>query len=115
MPLGRRSLIGRKQPPLVGMVGSVSARTAKHAAASEPDGTQLSGPLHLRTGAGEVELDVAALHRDGDLDADRLVELDAVIVEVIDEAIGSLGDGAQAPCGSSSPSARRSSSKIEAS
>ena len=45
VPLGRRSLIGRKQPPLVGMVGSVRARTAKHAAASEPDGTQLSGPF----------------------------------------------------------------------
>ena len=88
-------MIGRKQPPLVGIVGSVRARTAQHAAASDPDGTQLSGPLHLRAGAGEVELDGAAAQRDRDLDADRLVELDAVIVEVIDEAIGALGDGAQ--------------------
>src|SRR5918995_1803773 len=47
-------------------------------------------PLHLRAGALEVELDVAAFHRDGDLDADRLVELDAVIVEVVDEPIGAL-------------------------
>jgi len=44
VPLGRRSFTGRKHPPLVGMRGSVRARTAKHAAAREPDGTQLSGP-----------------------------------------------------------------------
>src|SRR4029077_15980885 len=43
-PLGKRNATGRKHPPLVGMRGSVSARTAKHAAASEPEGTQLSGP-----------------------------------------------------------------------
>ena len=61
-------------------------RTGRHA---------IERSLGLRTGALEVELDVAALHRDGDLDADRLVELDTVIVEVIDEAIGSLGDGAE--------------------
>ena len=95
VPLGRRSVIGRKQPPLVGMVGSVSARTAKHAAASEPDGTQLSGPFTCGLVPVEVELDVAALDRDRDLDADRLVELDAVVVEVVDEAVGALGDGAQ--------------------
>src|SRR5258706_409532 len=45
VPGGSFRLIGRKQPPLVGMSGSVSARTAQHAAASEPDGTQFIGPL----------------------------------------------------------------------
>ena len=44
-PLGRCSVTGRKQPALVGIVGSVSARTAKYAAAWDPDGTQLNGPL----------------------------------------------------------------------
>ena len=44
LPRGSTSRIGRKQPPLVGMVGSVSTRIAKQAAASEPDGTQLNGP-----------------------------------------------------------------------
>src|SRR3954469_2859706 len=44
LPGGRCSEIGRKQPPLVGIFGSVRARTAQHAAASDPDGTQLNGP-----------------------------------------------------------------------
>src|SRR5215468_1360248 len=43
-PLGSRRVSGRKHPPFVGMRGSVSARTAKQAAASEPEGTQLRGP-----------------------------------------------------------------------
>src|ERR1700721_4197622 len=45
VPGGKLRLIGRKQPPLVGISGSVSARTAQHAAASEPDGTQFICPL----------------------------------------------------------------------
>ena len=44
LPSGRCNEIGRKQPALVGIAGSVSARIAKHAAASEPDGTQFIGP-----------------------------------------------------------------------
>ncbi len=44
-PSGRCRLTGRKQPPLVGMRGSVTARTAKYSAAWEPEGTQLNGPL----------------------------------------------------------------------
>ncbi len=114
VPLGRRNLMGRKQPPLVGMVGSVRRphgvarrrqRAGRHA---------IERPLHLRARAFEVELDVAALHRDGDLDADRLVELDTVIVEVIDEPIGALGDGCSALRVIVSDRCR-SSSKIEAS
>src|SRR4029077_8405273 len=45
VPGGRFRLIGRKHPPLVGISGSVSARTAQQAAASDPDGTQFIGPL----------------------------------------------------------------------
>ena len=37
----------------------------------------------------------AVLNGDGDLETDMPVELDAVIVVVIDVAIGALGDGAQ--------------------
>ena len=44
LPSGKCNEIGRKQPALVGIAGSVSARIAKHAAASEPDGTQFIGP-----------------------------------------------------------------------
>src|SRR5581483_12342765 len=45
LPSGSTSETGRKQPPLVGIDASVSARTAKYAAACAPDGTQLNGPL----------------------------------------------------------------------
>ena len=44
LPAGSSSEIGRKQPPLLGIDGSVTARTAKQAAARLPDGTQLTGP-----------------------------------------------------------------------
>ena len=44
---GSVSAIGRKQPPLLGMraFGSVTARSAKQAAANGPDGMQLNGQL----------------------------------------------------------------------
>src|SRR3984957_20535208 len=45
VPCGSLSRIGREEPPLVGISGSVSARTAQHASASDPDGTQFIGPL----------------------------------------------------------------------
>src|SRR5436305_14990638 len=44
-PAGSVSVIGRKQPPLLGMAGLVTARTAKQAAARLPEGTQLIGPF----------------------------------------------------------------------
>src|SRR5918993_275530 len=44
LPSGKVRLIGRKQPPLFGIDGSVTALTAKQAAARLPDGTQLTGP-----------------------------------------------------------------------
>ena len=44
LPLGRMTSIGRKQPPLEGIEGSVSTRMAKQAAASAPEGTTLKGP-----------------------------------------------------------------------
>ena len=44
LPFGRCMVIGRKHPALVGIFGSVIARTAKQAAASEPEGTQFNGP-----------------------------------------------------------------------
>src|SRR3712207_7172637 len=46
LPSGRCSEIGRKQPALVGIAGSVSARIAKQAAASEPEGTQFRSEEH---------------------------------------------------------------------
>ena len=70
----------RKQPALVGIVGSVSARTAQQAAASEPDGTQFIGPRTC--GLVPVKSKWIASSVDGrrDLDADRLVQVDPVIV-----------------------------------
>ena len=44
LPSGKVRLIGRKQPPLFGIDGSVTALTAKQAAARLPDGTQFTGP-----------------------------------------------------------------------
>src|SRR6185312_14131098 len=46
LPSGRWNANGRKQPPLLGMrpSGSVTERTAKHAAAYGPDAMQLNGP-----------------------------------------------------------------------
>ena len=44
LPSGRCNEIGRKQPALVGIAGSVRARMAKQAAAKDPDGTQFIGP-----------------------------------------------------------------------
>ena len=44
LPSGKCNEIGRKHPAFVGIAGSVSARIAKHAAASDPDGTQFIGP-----------------------------------------------------------------------
>ena len=43
-PSGSFSVIGRKQPPLVVMLGSVMARRAKQLAARLPEGTTLKGP-----------------------------------------------------------------------
>ena len=87
--------LDRPEAAAVGRDGGVGQRA--HGVARRRQRTRrhaIERPLDLRAGAFEVELDVAALDRDGDLDADRLVELDTVIVEVIDEPIGSLGDGA---------------------
>ena len=114
--LGQAQLDG-PEAAAVGRDGGVGERPHGVARRRQRAGRHaIQRPLHLRTGAFEVELDVAALYRDGDLDADRLVELDAVIVEVIDEPIGALGDGCEAPCGSSSPTvaaARRRSRPVD--
>ena len=54
----RQAQADRPEAAAIGRnVGSVRARTAKHAAASEPDGTQLSGPRTCGLVPVEVELD----------------------------------------------------------
>ena len=61
---------------------------------------QLNGAHHLRARAGEVHRHSAIVEGDRHLDAHRLVERDAVVVEVGDRAIragrdaGELGAGA---------------------
>ena len=55
----------------------------------------VDGAARLRARAGEVEMDVAVVDRHRDLDAQPPVELDAVIVEVVDMAVGARRDLAQ--------------------
>ena len=94
-PSGSFSVIGRKQPPLVVMLGSVMARRAKQLAARLPGGHDVERPAHLRRGAGEIDSHGAVADRDCDLDANAAVEVDAVIVEEVDGAVGALRNRAQ--------------------
>ena len=55
----------------------------------------MKGPRTCGAGAGEVDSHGAVADGDGDLDADALVELDAVVVEEVDGAVGALRDRAQ--------------------
>ena len=83
LPSGRRSSIGRKQPPLIGIDGSDIASTAKYAPAQAPEGTQLKGPRTRGARAREIDRHPVARDLDRDFDADQLVKIDPVVVEPV--------------------------------
>src|SRR4029079_9565610 len=61
-----------------------------------PPGDAVDWALHLPARVGQVEMDGAVADGGGDLDPDARVDIDAVVVEVVD---GAIGAGLQVPEG----------------